>query len=98
MLPKNHGRLNRFFASGFFHESVSPKTLSTQLASFGIFTKIREDIHISELTTGINDTGGKFATGVNDTNGKIAAGINNTGGKFATGVNYSILASNLPPV
>jgi hypothetical protein len=28
------------------------------------------------LTTGINDTGGKFATGVNDTGGKIAAGIN----------------------
>jgi hypothetical protein len=33
------------------------------------------------LTTGINDTSGKFATGVNDTGGKIAAGINDTGGK-----------------
>jgi hypothetical protein len=31
-------------------------------------------------TTGINDTGGKFATGVNDTSSKIAAGV--TGGKF----------------
>jgi hypothetical protein len=40
------------------------------------------------LTTGINDTGGKFATGVNDTGGKIAAGINNNGGKLP----------NLPPV
>jgi hypothetical protein len=28
------------------------------------------------LTTGISDTGGKFATGVNDTGGKIATGIN----------------------
>jgi hypothetical protein len=50
------------------------------------------------LTTGINDTGGKFATGVNDTGSKIAAGINDIGGKlppvsttpaanFATGIN-----------
>jgi hypothetical protein len=39
------------------------------------------------LTTGVNDTGGKFAIGVNDTSGKIAAGINDTAGKFATGIN-----------
>jgi hypothetical protein len=38
------------------------------------------------LTTGINDTGGKFATGVNGTGGKIAAGINDTGGKFLPAV------------
>jgi hypothetical protein len=38
-------------------------------------------------TTGINDTGGKFATGINDTGGKFAAGNNDTGGKFATGIN-----------
>jgi hypothetical protein len=31
------------------------------------------------LTTGVNDTGGKFATGVNDTGGKIAAGIADKG-------------------
>jgi hypothetical protein len=31
------------------------------------------------LTTGINDTGGKFASGVNDTGGKIATGIADKG-------------------
>jgi hypothetical protein len=51
------------------------------------FSKIRGDIHKSRCTTGINDTGGKFATGVNDTGGEIAAGINDIGGKFATGIN-----------
>ncbi len=45
------------------------------------------DISSSRLTTGINDTGGKFATGVNNTSGKIATGMNDTGGKFATGIN-----------
>jgi hypothetical protein len=34
------------------------------------------------LTTGISDTGGKYATGVNDTGGKFAAGVNGTGGKL----------------
>ena len=57
------------------------------LGSFRIFSKIRGDIRELRCTTGINDTGGKFATGTNDTGGKIAAGINDTGGKFATGVN-----------
>jgi hypothetical protein len=31
------------------------------------------------LTTGVSDTGGKFATGVNDTGGKIATGIADKG-------------------
>ena len=58
------------------------------------FSKIRREIRKSRCTTGINDTGGKFATGVNDTGvndtgGKIAAGINDTGGKFATVVSDS---------
>ncbi len=52
--------VTRFFASGFFHESVSPKPLSIPLGSFRIFSKIRGDIRSSRLTTGINDTGGKF--------------------------------------
>ncbi len=51
-----------------------------------VFHLDRGDICESRCTTGINDTGGKFATGVNDTGGKIAAGINNSGGKFATGI------------
>ena len=57
-----------------------------QYGLFEFFSKIRGDIRSSRLTTGINDTGGKFTTGVNDTGGKIAAGINDTGGKFATGI------------
>ncbi len=68
-------------------ESVSPKPLSIPLGPFRIFSKIRWDIRSSRLTTGVNDTGGKFTTGVNDTGSKIAAGINDTGGKFATGIN-----------
>jgi hypothetical protein len=60
----------RFVASGFFHESVSPKPLSILFGPFRIFSKIRGDIRRSRLTTGINDTGGKFATGVADTDGK----------------------------
>jgi hypothetical protein len=35
---------------------------------------------MSRCTTGINDTGGKFASVV-DTGGKFATGVNNTGGK-----------------
>jgi hypothetical protein len=49
----------RFFASGFFHGSVSPKPLSIQLGSFRIFSKIRGDIRSSRFATGVNDTGGK---------------------------------------
>ncbi len=74
--------VTRFFASGFFDESVSPQPQSIALGPFQIFSKICGDIRKSRCTTGINDTGGKFATGVNDTGGKIAAGINDTGGKF----------------
>jgi hypothetical protein len=55
----------------FFHESVSPKPLSIPLGPFQIFSKILGDIRSSRLTTGINDTGGKFATGINDTGGKF---------------------------
>ncbi len=70
-----------FFASGFFHESVSPQPQSIPLGPFQIFSKIRGDIRKSRCTTGINDTGGKFATGVNDTGTKIAACIIGTGRK-----------------
>ncbi len=33
-------------------------------------------------TTGVVETGGKFATGVDDTGGKFGTGVNNTGGKL----------------
>jgi hypothetical protein len=69
----------RFFASGFFHESVSPQPQSIPLVPFRIFSKIPGDIRKSRCTTGSNDTGGKFANGVK--------GTNDTSGKFATGIN-----------
>ncbi len=68
----------RFFASGFFHESSSPKPEKITFGSFGLFLKIRGDIrkssctsttpvaNLATVTTGVVDTGGKFATGVND--------------------------------
>jgi hypothetical protein len=98
------GTLSRdFLLLFFFHESVSPKTLSIPLGPFRIFSKIRGDIRSSRLTTGI-----KFATfklppvsttpaanlatmhqftSVVDTGGKFATDVNDTGGKFAAGVN-----------
>ncbi len=57
----------RFFASGFFQESSSPKPEKITLGSFGIFLKICVDICKSRctsttpevnLTPGIVDTGG----------------------------------------
>jgi hypothetical protein len=48
----------------FFRESVSPQPQSVPLGPFQIFSKICGDIRKSRCTTGINDTGGKFATGV----------------------------------
>ncbi len=94
--------VRRFFASGFFHESVSPQPQSIPLRPFRSFSKIHGDIRESRCTTApvsatpvanfstifasVVDTGGKFATGVNDAGGKYATGINDAGGKFATGV------------
>jgi hypothetical protein len=60
-----------FLLLDFFHESVYPQPQSIPLGPFQIFSKIRGDIGKSRCTTGINDTGGKFATGINDTGGKF---------------------------
>jgi hypothetical protein len=65
----------RFFASGFFDESVSPQPQSIPLEPFRIYSKIRGDICKSRCTTGINDTVGNFASGINDTSGKFATGV-----------------------
>jgi hypothetical protein len=40
---------------------------------FQFFSKIHGDIPSSRLTTGVVDTGGKFATGVADTGGQPCA-------------------------
>ncbi len=45
----------RFFASGFFHESVSPQPQSIPLRPFRIFSKILGDIRGSRFATGVND-------------------------------------------
>jgi hypothetical protein len=50
----------RFFAFGFFLESVSPKSLIIPLGSFRIFSKIRRDIRSSGFATGVSDSGGKW--------------------------------------
>jgi hypothetical protein len=68
------GQCHEIFCFRFFLESSSAKSLKITLGSFQIFSKTPEDIRKSMCTTGISDTGGKFATG--------ATGINNTGGKF----------------
>jgi hypothetical protein len=52
--------VTRFFASGFFHQSVSPQPQSIPKGPFQIFSKIHGDIRSSRLTTGINNTGGKW--------------------------------------
>jgi hypothetical protein len=61
------GQCHEIFASGFFHESIFPQTQSIPLGPFKIFSKIHGDICKSRCTTGISDTGGKFATGINNT-------------------------------
>ncbi len=60
--------VTRFFASGLFHESPSPKPLKITLGTFRIFSKI---IRKSRCINGVNDTGGKIAAGINDTGGKF---------------------------
>ncbi len=65
------GQCHEIFCFIFFHKSPSPKPLKITLGSFKIFSKICGVIRKSSCTTGVNDTGGKFATGVNDTGGKL---------------------------
>jgi hypothetical protein len=47
-----------------------PQGLKITLGLFQIFSKIGGDIRKSRCTTGINNTGGKFAIIVNDTGSK----------------------------
>jgi hypothetical protein len=79
--------VTRFFASGFFDESVFPQPQSILLELFQIFSKNRRDFRKSRPPPASTTTNGKFGTGVNDTGGKIAASISHTSGKFATGLN-----------
>jgi hypothetical protein len=47
----------------FFMNQFPPPPQSIPLRLFKNFSKIRGDIRESKCTTGINDTGGKFAAG-----------------------------------
>jgi hypothetical protein len=67
------GQSHEIFASGFFHESSSPKPLKITVGPFIIYLKIRRDIRKSMCITSINDTGGKFVTGIIE---KIRSGPN----------------------
>ncbi len=82
--------VTRYFASGFFHESSSPKPPKITSGSFQIFSKIRRDIQMRKGALPVSmkpvanllcvkDTGGKF---VNYTGGYFATCIIDTGGKF----------------
>ncbi len=79
------GQCHEIFCFLFFYESVFTQPQSIKLGPFWIFSKIRRDIRKPKCTTGINNTGGKFATGVNDTGSKLPP-VSTTS------------AANLPPV
>jgi hypothetical protein len=64
----------RLFASGFFHESYSPEPLTVQITPFRFFSEFA-DIFAGpggRCTIRVNYTGGKLTTGVVDTGGKFA--------------------------
>jgi hypothetical protein len=78
--------VTRFFVSGFFHESSSPKPLKITVGPFQIFWKIRRDIGKSKYINGINDTV-NFPTGT--------AGVVDTGGKFGEEDSPQLRSANL---
>ncbi len=79
------GTVSRDFLLLVFFMNQFPQPQSIPFRPFRIFSKIRGDIRESRCTTGVNDTGGKFATGVNDAGGKLPP-VSTTP------------AANLPPV
>ena len=66
------GVWHKIFDLIFFHESMSPGTMSNPLGSF---QHIRQWMFVS----GVNDTGGKLFSGVNDTGDKFVGGVSDTG-------------------
>jgi hypothetical protein len=76
--------MSRDFCFRFFHDSSSPENNTRVILNF---LKICRDIRKSRCTTGINDTGGKYATGATTLAANFAsgtAGVVDNGGKFAT--------------
>ncbi len=70
---------HEIFCFRFFSWIIFPQALENNFRIISNFFEIRGDIRKSRCTTGVNDTGGKFANGVNDTGGKFATGVNETG-------------------
>ncbi len=100
----------RFFASGFFHESVSPQLQSIPFRPFRIFSKFAE-IFASQGAPPVSTTPvanlppvsatpvANFSTifaSVVDTGSKLATGVNDAGGKLPPV--STTPAANLPPV
>ncbi len=91
----------RFFASGFFHGSVSPQPQSIPLGPFQIFSKFADIFAglgapplsttlVANLPPVSTTLAANFATSlasVVDTGAKFATSVNDTSGKFAAGVN-----------
>jgi hypothetical protein len=79
-IHKLKGQCHKIVCFCFFHESVSPFPQCIPLGPFQIFSKILGEFRKSRCTTGINDTGGKFATSfacVVDTGGKQKEQLSN---------------------
>jgi hypothetical protein len=89
------GQFHEIFASGFFHESSSPKPLKIILGSFPISSKNCGNIHKSRCTTGINNTSGKVATSINNTGFKFATSIAGVVDIGAAGVNDTVAPVSL---
>ncbi len=75
--------IKRIFCFRLFSGIIFPQAPENPIRGIlDLFAKICRDIRKSRCTTGINNTGGKFAAGVNYTGGKFATGISDTGAKF----------------
>ncbi len=71
LLKSLKGQCHEIFCFWFFSWISIPPAPEYPIRAVSNFLKIRGDIRNSRCTTGINDTGGKFATGANDTGSKF---------------------------
>jgi hypothetical protein len=62
---------NKIFCFRFFSWITFPQAPHNNISIISNFFEIGGDICKSRCTTGVNDTGGKFAAGVNDAGGKL---------------------------
>jgi hypothetical protein len=74
-LPYLKGHCHEIFCFRFFSQIIFFQAPENNLRILSNFSDLK-----SRCTTGINNTGVKFAAGVNYTGGKLANGVNDTGG------------------